>query len=106
MKDYLTGRVINIKEKVLVVGKRIYARESYIVVDTSKIEGYPPKVYYNKDQELLGKMYDKGVLELSDIEDILLDYEDQCFSNHDLNDIRSFLISRRESFYKNLLEND
>ena len=51
-------------------------------------------------------MYDEGVFELEDIEDILLDYEDQCFSNHDLNDMRKFLISKRENFYKKLSKND
>lgn len=106
MKDNYSGRDINIKEGVLVVNDKVYSKDSYIVVDTSKLEGYPPRVYYDKDQNLLGKMYDEGVFELEDIEDILLDYEDQCFSNHDLNDMRKFLISKREKFYKKLSKND
>ncbi|WP_297790773.1 aspartate 1-decarboxylase (aspartate alpha-decarboxylase) [uncultured Anaerococcus sp.] len=106
MKDYYSGREINIKEAVLVVGRKIYARDSYISIDTSKLLNYPPKVYYTKDEEFIAKMYDEGVYELEDIEDILLDYEDQCYSNHDLDDIRQFLISKREIFYKKLLENE
>lgn len=105
MKDFRTGREINIKEAVLVVGNKIYARESFIVVDTSRLIYYPPKVYYDKDEELLGKMYDEGVFELDDIEDILLDYEDQSFSNHDLDDIRKFLVERRKRFYEKLSQN-
>ena len=106
MKDNYSGRDINIKEGVLVVNDKVYSKDSYIAVDTSKLEGYPPRVYYDKDQNLLGKMYDDGVFELEDIEDILLDYEDQCFSNHDLNDIRKVLISKRENIYKKLSKND
>lgn len=105
MKDYLTKREINIKEKVLVVGDRIYAKESYIAMDTRKLESFPPKVYYDKDHNLLAKMYDKGVFELDDIEDILLSYQDTCFSNHDLDDLRKLMIKRRESFYKRIEKN-
>ncbi|NVF10695.1 aspartate 1-decarboxylase (aspartate alpha-decarboxylase) [Anaerococcus sp. AGMB00486] len=105
MKDYLTKRDINIKEKVLVVHDRFYASESYIAVDTRKLEGFPPKVYYDKHHNLLGKMYEKGIFELDDIEDILLSYEDTCFSNHDLDDLRKFLIKRREDFYKSFEKN-
>ena len=102
MKDFRTGREIDIKEAVLVVGNKVYARESFIAVDTSNLIDYPPKVYYDKDENLLGNMYDEGVFELEDIEDILLDYEDQIFSNHDLDDIRKFLIERRKIFYEKL----
>lgn len=51
-------------------------------------------------------MFDKEVFELEDIEDILIEYQDQCFSNHDLDDLREFLIKRREVFYKNLSEKE
>ena len=105
MKDIRTGREINIKEAVLVVGNKVYAKESFITVDTSKLIDYPPKVYYDKDEELLGKMYDEGVFELEDIEDILIDYEDQCFSNHDIEDMRKFLMERRKKFYEKLSQN-
>lgn len=102
MKDYLTGREINIKESVLVVGNKIYSKNSYISMDTRKLEGYPPKVFYDKNQNFLGKMYDEGVYELEDIEEILLDYSDTCFSNHDLDDLREFLINKRKKLYKSL----
>lgn len=104
MKDYLTGREINIKEAVLVVGNKIYSKNSYISMDTRKLEGYPPKVFYDKNQNFLGKMYDEGIYELEDIEEILLDYSDTCFSNHDLDDLREFLINKRKQLYK-MLEN-
>lgn len=102
MRDFLSGREINIKEKVLVVDNKVYSKDSYIAFDTSKLEGYPPKVYYDKDENFLGKMYDVGVFELDDLEDIVQSYADTCFSNHDLDDIRSFLIKKREDFYKKL----
>ena len=102
MKDYLTGREINIKEAVLVVGNKIYSKNSYISMDTRKLEGYPPKVFYDKNQNFLGKMYDEGIYELEDIEEILLDYSDTCFSNHDLDDLREFLINKRKQLYKKL----
>lgn len=105
MKDYRTGRQINIKEKVLVVKDRVYGTGSYISFDTRKLKGYPPKIYYDKDENFLGKMYDKGVFELDDIEDILQDYSNTCFSNHDLEDLREFLIKKRENFYKLLEKN-
>ena len=104
MKDYLTGREINIKEAVLVVGNKIYSKNSYIRMDTRKLEGYPPKVFYDKNQNFLGKMYDEGIYELEDIEEILLDYSDTCFSNHDLDDLREFLMNKRKQLYK-MLEN-
>lgn len=102
MKDYLTGREINIKEAVLVVGNKIYSKNSYISMDTRKLEGYPPKVFYDKNHNFLGKMYDQNVYELEDIEEILLDYSDTCFSNHDLDDLREFLINKRKKLYKSL----
>ena len=102
MKDYLSGKEINIKEAVLVVGNKVYNKSSSISIDTRKLDGYPPKVYYDKNHNLLGKMYDKGVYELDDIEEILLDYSDTCFSNHDLNDLREFLIKKRKNLYENL----
>ena len=102
MRDFLTNEKIDIKEKVLVVNDRLYRSKSYIAVDTRALEGYPPKVYYDKDKNFLAKMYDKGVFELDDIEDILLDYQDSCFSNHDLNDLRKVLVKARENFYKSL----
>lgn len=104
MKDYITGREINIKEAVLVVGNKIYSKNSYISMDTRKLEGYPPKVFYDKNQNFLGKMYDEGIYELEDIEEILLDYSDTCFSNHDLDDLREFLMNKRKQLYK-MLEN-
>lgn len=102
MKDYLTGREINIKEAVLVVGNKIYSKNSYISMDTRKLEGFPPKVFYDKNHNFLGKMYDQYVYELEDIEEILLDYSDTCFSNHDLDDLREFLINKRKKLYKSL----
>ncbi|WP_236785352.1 aspartate 1-decarboxylase (aspartate alpha-decarboxylase) [Anaerococcus ihuae] len=102
MKDYLTGREINIKEAVLVVGNKIYSKNSYISMDTRKLEGFPPKVFYDKNHDFLGKMYDKGVYELEDIEEILIDYSNTCFSNHDLDDLREFLINKRKKLYKSL----
>ncbi len=104
MKDYITGREINIKEAVLVVGNKIYSKNSYISMDTRKLEGYPPKVFYDKNQNFLGRMYDEGIYELEDIEEILLDYSDTCFSNHDLDDLREFLMNKRKQLYK-MLEN-
>ena len=104
MKDYITGREINIKEAVLVVVNKIYSKNSYISMDTRKLEGYPPKVFYDKNQNFLGRMYDEGIYELEDIEEILLDYSDTCFSNHDLDDLREFLINKRKQLYK-MLEN-
>lgn len=105
MKDFLSGRKIDIREKVLVVGRRIYSKDSYIVFDTRSLEGYPPKIYYDKNENLLGKMYDKGVFELEDIEDILESYSDTCYSNHDLDEIRKYLINRRKKFYRELENN-
>lgn len=102
MRDYKTGREINPKERVLVVKDKVYSNDSFIVFDTSKLDDYPPEVYYDREDIYLGKMFDEGVYILPDIEDILLNYQDQCFSNHDLDDIREFLVKRRILFYKKL----
>jgi hypothetical protein len=102
MRDCKTGREINPKERVLVVNDKVYSNDSFIVFDTSKLDDYPPEVYYDRDDIYLGKMFDEGVYILPDIEDILLNYQDQCFSNHDMDDIREFLIKRRILFYKKL----
>lgn len=102
MKDFLTGRKINIKEKVLVVKDKVYSKDSYFSVDTRALEGYPPKVYYDKNENYLGKIYDEDLIELEDIEDIVLSYADSCFSNHDLDDLRTFLKNKREDFYKSI----
>lgn len=102
MRDCKTGREINPKERVLVVNDKVYSNDSFIVFDTSKLDDYPPEVYYDRDDIYLGKMFDEVVYILPDIEDILLNYQDQCFSNHDLDDIREFLIKRRILFYKKL----
>ncbi|MDD7305898.1 MAG: aspartate 1-decarboxylase (aspartate alpha-decarboxylase) [Peptoniphilaceae bacterium] len=102
MKDFFSGREINIKEKVLIVGSKVYAKESYMAFDTRRLEGYPPKIYYDNDENLLGKMYDNKVYELEDIEDILITYSDTCFSNHDLDDLREYLIKKRQEFYRKL----
>ena len=100
MKDFLTGRPIDPKERVLVVGDRVYSKESYIIFDTRKLEDYPPEVYYDKDERYLGKMYDPGIFTLPDIEEILIDYMDQTYSNHDTEDLREFLINKRIKFYE------
>ncbi len=105
MKDYLTGREINIKEAVLVVGNKVYGKNSYIIMDTRKLKEYPPKIFYDKNHKFLGKMYDEGVYELLDIEEILMDYSDSCFSNHDLDDLREFLINKRKKLYEMLEKN-
>lgn len=102
MRDYKTGREINPKERVLVVNDKVYSNDSFIVFDTSKLNDYPPEVYYDREDIYLGKMFDEGVYILPDIEDILLNYQDQCFSNHDLDDIREFLVKKRILFYKKL----
>lgn len=102
MRDYKTGREINPKERTLVVKDRVYSNDSFIVFNTSKLEDYPPEVYYDREDIYLGKMFDEGIFILPDIEDILLGYQDQCYSNHDIDDIREFLVQRRISFYESL----
>lgn len=105
MRDYKTGREINPKEKTLVVKDKVYGHDSFIIFNTSKLENYPPEVYYDREDIYLGKMFDDGIFVLPDIEDILLGYEDQCFSNHDIEDMRQFLVKNRISFYENLENN-
>ncbi len=102
MRDYKTGREINPKERTLVVGDKVYGNDSFIVFNTSKIKDYPPEVYYDREDVYLGKMFDEGIFVLPDIEDILLRYQDQCYSNHDIDDMRKFLIQKRISFYESL----
>lgn len=102
MRDFKTGRKVDPKERVLVVKDKVYTDDSFVIFDTSKLEDYPPEVYYDREDIYLGKMFDEDVYVLPDIEEILLNYQDQCFSNHDLDDLREFLISRRISFYEKL----
>ena len=102
MKDFKTGREVNLKERVLVVGNKVYTNDSFVIFDTSRLDNYPPEVYYDREDVYLGKMFDENVYVLPDIEDILLSYQDTCFSNHDLEDIRKFLIRERKIFYDNL----
>lgn len=102
MRDFKTGRKVDPKERVLVVKNKVYTDDSFVIFDTSKLEDYPPEVYYDREDIYLGKMFDENVYVLPDIEEILLNYQDQCFSNHDLDDLREFLVSRRISFYEKL----
>ncbi|MBS6105920.1 MULTISPECIES: aspartate 1-decarboxylase (aspartate alpha-decarboxylase) [Anaerococcus] len=102
MRDFKTGRKVDPKERVLVVKDKVYTDDSFVIFDTSKLEDYPPEVYYDREDIYLGKMFDEDVYVLPDIEEILLNYQDQCFSNHDLDDLREFLVSRRISFYEKL----
>jgi len=102
MRDFKTGRKVDPKERVLVVKDKVYTDDSFVIFDTSKLEDYPPEVYYDREDIYLGKMFDEDVYVLPDIEEILLNYQDQCFSNHDLDDLREFLVSRRLSFYEKL----
>ena len=104
IRDCKSGRVIDIRESFLIVKGKVYARESYISFDTSKLKAYPPVVYYDREDEYLGSFEEEGLYEFSDIEDDLLSYSDYCFSNHDLDDIRKLLIKKREEFLKNLLK--
>lgn len=102
MRDFKTGRKVDPKERVLVVKNKVYTDDSFVIFDTSKLEDYPPEVYYDREDIYLGKMFDEDVYVLPDIEEILLNYQDQCFSNHDLDDLREFLVSKRISFYEKL----
>lgn len=102
MKDFKTGREVNLKEEVLIVKNKVYTKDSFIKFDTSKLKDYPPEVYYDRDDIYLGKMFDEDVYILPDIEDILIGYQDTCFSNHDLDEIRECLTKKRKSFYDNL----
>ena len=105
MIDFLTKRLIDPREKVLVVDNKVYSKDSYIAVDTKCLGDYPPRLYYDKHGNLLAKYNQSGVYELDDIEDILLSYSDQCFSNHDLNDLREFLINKRVELFKKIENN-
>lgn len=104
MKDCKTGREIDLRERVLVVKNKVYTNDSFVAFDTSKLKDYPPEVYYDREDIYLGKMFDEGVFILPDIEEVLLGYQDQCFSNHDMDDIRQFLLKKRELFFKKLEE--
>lgn len=105
IRDYKNGRVIDIRERFLIIRGRAYAKESYIAFDTSKLKDYPPIIYYDREDEYLGKIFEEGLYEFEDIEDILLSYSDYCFSNHDLDDLREVLVNKREEFVENLLKN-
>ena len=50
IKDCKSGREIDIRESFLIVRGRVYAKESYVVFDTSKIKAYPPLVYYDREE--------------------------------------------------------
>ena len=102
MRDFKTGRKVDPKERGWVVKNKVDTDDSFVIFDTSKLEDYPPAVYYDREDIYLGKMFDENVYVLPDIEEILLNYQDQCFSNHDLDDLREFLVSRRISFYEKL----
>ncbi|WP_363310575.1 aspartate 1-decarboxylase (aspartate alpha-decarboxylase) [uncultured Anaerococcus sp.] len=104
IKDHKSGREVDIREKFLLVRGRAYAKESYIAFDTSKLDDYPPIVYYDREDNYLGRFEEEGLYEFEDIEDILLSYSDYCFSNHDLDDLRSLLVRKREEFVKKLLK--
>ena len=105
MRDYKTGRLIDPKERVLVVKDKVYSNDSFVIFNTSKLEDYPPEVYYDREDIYLGKMFDEDVYVLPDIEEILLGYQDQCFSNHDLEDLRKFLVNKRITFFERLEQN-
>ncbi len=102
MRDYKTGRLIDPKERVLVVKNKVYSNDSFVIFNTSKLEDYPPEVYYDREDIYLGKMFDEDVYVLPDIEEILLAYQDQCFSNHDLEELRIFLVNKRANFFEKL----
>lgn len=104
IKDTKSGREIDIRERFLIVNKRVYAQESYVVFDTSKLEDYPPVVYYDREDKYLGRFEEEGLYEFPDIEDVLLSYSDYCFSNHDLDELRKLLVRKREEFVKKLLK--
>lgn len=105
MRDFKTGRLINPKERVLVVKDKVYSNDSFVIFNTSKLEDYPPEVYYDREDIYLGKMFDEDVYVLPDIEEILLSYQDQCFSNHDLEELRKFLVNNRVNFFEKLEQN-
>ncbi|MDO4594998.1 MAG: aspartate 1-decarboxylase (aspartate alpha-decarboxylase) [Tissierellia bacterium] len=102
MRDYKTQRIIDIKERVLVAHKKVYAKESYIAFDTSSLDGYPPKVYYDREDNFIGKMYDEGIFELEDISDVIDSMMDDVFINWNYDDLKEFLVKKRTEFYKKL----
>ncbi|WP_311486336.1 aspartate 1-decarboxylase (aspartate alpha-decarboxylase) [uncultured Anaerococcus sp.] len=104
IRDCKSGREIDIRESFLIVKGKVYAKESYIAFDTSKLKAYPPVVYYDREDEYLGSFEEEGLYEFSDIEDDLLSYSDYCFSNHDLDDLRDLLVRKREEFIKKLIK--
>lgn len=104
IRDYKTKRIVDIRERMLVIRDRVYTKDSYVAFDTSSLKGYPPRVYYDREDIFLGKMYDDDLYELDDIEDVLLLYQDQCFSNHDLDDLREVLCKRREKFLQKVFK--
>ncbi len=104
IKDCKSGREIDIRESFLIVRGRVFAKESYVAFDTSKLKAYPPLVYYDREDEYLGRFEEEGLYEFDDIEDILLSYSDTCFSNHDLDDLRQLLVKKREEFVKKILK--
>ncbi|MEQ0487644.1 aspartate 1-decarboxylase (aspartate alpha-decarboxylase) [Anaerococcus murdochii] len=104
IRDCKSGRVIDIRESFLIVKGKVYAKESYIAFDTSKLKAYPPVMYYDREDEYLGSFEEECLYEFSDIEDDLLSYSDYCFSNHDLDDLRDLLVRNREEFIKKLIK--
>ena len=104
IRDCKSGREIDIRESFLIVKGKVYARESYIAFDTSRLKAYPPVVYYDREDEYLGSFEEEGLYEFSDIEDDLLSYSDYCFSNHDLDDLRDLLVRKRKEFIKKLIK--
>lgn len=61
MRDFKTGRKVDPKERVLVVKDKVYTDDSFVIFDTSKLEDYPPEVYYDREDIYLGKMFDEDV---------------------------------------------
>ena len=104
IKDCKSGREIDIRESFLIVRGKVYAKESYVAFDTSKLKCYPPVVYYDREDEYLGRFEEEGLYEFEDIEDILISYSDTCFSNHDLDDLRELLVKKREEYVKKLIK--
>ena len=106
IRDCKNGREIDIREKFLIIRGRVYAKESYIAFDTSKLKDYPTIIYYDREDKYLGKIFEEELYEFDDIEDILLSYSDYCFSNHDLDDLRKVLVKKREEVVKKILKTD
>lgn len=106
IRDCKSGREIDIREKFLIIRGMVYGRESYIAFDTSRLKDYPPIIYYDREDKYLGRIFEDGLYEFDDIEDVLLSYSDYCFSNHDLDDLRKVLVKKREEFVEKLLKTD